>query len=335
MIRRFTRSALEAFPFPVVSVDRGGYIISLNRSVTRGTGLRAEAAAGRHFSDVFYRGRVLDQGHEFISPLMDTLVREREIINHRLLIQTDLHRRPVPYTVTTWLMRNRERLVDMVLGFYVPDYLPAKWQPRNLRTIHSFNEAMEFRDPYTRGHLERVAIYAVGIARALHLDRVALSLLFTAAITHDIGKIAVPPEILNKPGRLDPHEKAIIRQHPQFSANVLKHFEMPEPIITAVLHHHERYDGQGYPAGLKGTSIPFLSRILSVADAFEAMTSARIYRSSLGNRAALNELARCAGTQFDPRVVDKTLQLADELNLAQCKGHQECLGQAMCRHCTA
>jgi len=335
MIRRFTRTALEAFPFPVVAVDRGGYIVSINSAVTKDTGLRLQTAVGRHFSDVFYRGRLLDHSYQFVSPLMDTLVREREIISHQLPIKTALHRRPVSYLVTTWLMRNCDRLVDMAWGFYVPGHLPPKWRLNNLRTIHSFSAAMGLRDPYTRGHLERVAIYAVGIGRAFRLSHAVLNHLFTAAITHDIGKIAVPPQILNKPGRLDPDETSVIRQHPQYSANVLKHFDMPAPIVRAVLHHHERYDGQGYPAGLKGTRIPFLSRILSVADSFEAMTSARVYRSSLENGAALEELGRCAGTQFDPQVVEKTLRLAADLNLAQCKGHQECLGQAMCSYCTA
>ncbi|HUW63136.1 MAG TPA: HD domain-containing phosphohydrolase [Spirochaetia bacterium] len=335
MIRRFTRHALEAFKFPVVAVDRYGFVVSVNQAVGSETGLTPRAAVGQHFSDVFYHGRLLDNRYQFLSPLMDTLVREKEIINHKLIIKTDLHPEPIHHLVTTWIMRNCDRQVDMTWGFYFPPDLPQELQLRNMRMIHSFSAAIGQRDPYTRGHLERVAIYSLAIGQTLDLSPDNLNHLFFAAMTHDIGKIGLPPELLNKPGRLNADEMAVIRQHPQFSANVLKHFEMPPEIVQAVLCHHERYDGKGYPKGLAGESIPLLGRILAVADSFEAMTSARVYRPGFSNRMALEELARHAGTQFDPLVVQKTLELAVIMNLRACRGHDECISNQTCSHCIA
>lgn len=333
MIRRFTRHALEAFEFPVVAVDRHGYVVSINHAVASDTGLTACRAVGRHFSDVFYHGRLLDNRYQFISPLMDTLVREREIINHQLTIQTDLHREPVHHQVTTWIMRSCERQVDMTWGFYFPPDLHREIQLRNMRMIHSFSAAIGERDPYTRGHLERVAIYSLAIGRNLGLGHEDLNNLFFAAITHDIGKIGLPPNMLNKPGRLSAEEMAVIRQHSQFSANVLNHFDMPVEIIQAVLSHHERHDGRGYPRALSAEEIPLLGRILAVADSFEAMTSARVYRPCLSNKMALEELERHAGTQFDPLVVQNALQLANTLKVRDCRGQNECISGEMCSNC--
>ncbi|MDA8335520.1 MAG: HD domain-containing protein [Peptococcaceae bacterium] len=335
MIRRFTRHALEAFRFPVIAVDRHGFLVSVNQAVGDDTGLTARAAVGRHFSDVFYHGRLMDGGNRFLSPLMDTLFREREIINHKVTIRTDLHQEPVDHLVTTWIMRNSGRQVEMAWGFYFPTDVPQELHLRNMRMIHSFSAAIGQRDPYTRGHLERVAIYALAIGQTFGLSSEQLNHLYVAAITHDIGKIALPPEILNKAGRLTADEMAVIRQHPQYSANVLKHFEMPPEVVQAVHSHHERYDGKGYPRGLSGEGISLAGRILAVADSFEAMTSARCYRSSLTSRAALEELARHAGTQFDPLVVKRTLELTLSMNLRQCKGHQECISEQSCPYCLA
>lgn len=230
-------------------------------------------------------------------------------------------------------MRNRNQSIDMVWGFYVPPDMIPEHLVRNTRIIHTFCEAIGDRDPYTRGHMERVAIYALAIGRTMELDGESLSHLFIASITHDIGKIGVAPEILNKPGRLDPAEITAIRQHSLFSAKILTQFEMPQKVVLTVRHHHERYDGGGYPDNLAGKKIPLLSRVLAVADSFEAMTSDRVYRPCQANLTAMEELARHAGTQFDPAVAEKVLRLAQKMRIHECKSYSECLNGEPCPIC--
>jgi putative nucleotidyltransferase with HDIG domain len=176
-------------------------------------------------------------------------------------------------------------------------------QDAYLATVRSLAAAVDAKDTYTRGHSERVALYSIAIAEELglaHEQRMALEI---SAYLHDIGKIGVPEEILLKPGRLSDAEMAEMRHHPLIGANILKPVTFPWPITPVVRHHHEHYDGSGYPAGLRADEIPLLARILSVADAFEAMTSDRPYRSGRSVEDAIEELKRCSGQQFDPRVV--------------------------------
>jgi putative nucleotidyltransferase with HDIG domain len=163
--------------------------------------------------------------------------------------------------------------------------------------------AVDAKDSYTRGHSDKVAAYAVMIGEELglsHDQRIALEM---AAYLHDIGKIGIKEEILLKPGKLTDDEMAQMSHHPLIGANILKPVGFPWPITPIVRHHHERWDGDGYPAGLKGEEIPLLARVLTVADAFEAMTADRPYRRGITPEEGLEELMRCAGTQFDARVV--------------------------------
>jgi len=177
-------------------------------------------------------------------------------------------------------------------------------QEAYLATVRSLAAAVDAKDTYTRGHSERVATYATAIAEKLglgHEQRIALEM---AAYLHDIGKIGVREDILLKPGKLDDLEMAQMRHHPLIGANILKPVAFPWAITPVVRHHHEHYDGTGYPAGLRGEEIPLLARILTVADSYEAMTSDRPYRKGRSIDEALTELERCKGTQFDPRIVE-------------------------------
>lgn len=177
-------------------------------------------------------------------------------------------------------------------------------QEAYLATVRSLAAAVDAKDTYTRGHSERVAQYATLIAERMglgHEQRISLEM---AAYLHDIGKIGVKEEILLKPGRLDDDEMAQMRHHPLIGANILKPVAFPWAITPIVRHHHEYYDGTGYPAGLRGDEIPLLARILTVADSFEAMTSDRPYRKGMSIGEAAAELRRCSGTQFDPAIVE-------------------------------
>ncbi len=166
--------------------------------------------------------------------------------------------------------------------------------------LATFSVALEARDPYLRGHSARVTSFAEGLAQALgwHSDR--LDLLRLGGSLHDVGKIAVSVSILRKPGALTDEEVGQIRRHPVTGARLVECFDDFEAALPYVLHHHERWDGAGYPHGLRGGEIPLEARVLCVADAFDAMTSRRAYRPPLTVEQALAELERCAGSQFDP-----------------------------------
>ncbi len=171
------------------------------------------------------------------------------------------------------------------------------------RAAASLAKAVDARDAYTGSHSERVGDLAARIARRLGLDESQTELTRLAASLHDLGKLAIPEEILRKPGVLSESERLVLERHPQIGFRMLESLGV-EPIADWVLHHHERWDGTGYPDGMHGEEIPLGARIIFVADAFDAMTSERVYRDPLSERDALAELQRCAGTQFDPAIVE-------------------------------
>jgi energy-coupling factor transport system substrate-specific component len=138
------------------------------------------------------------------------------------------------------------------------------------------------------------------------------AILKKSALLHDIGKIGIPDSILNKPGRLTDEEYAIMKSHTVRGANILKEFTLIDHIVEGAQFHHEKYDGTGYPEGLKGKDIPLYGRIIGVADAFDAMTANRVYRKKLDFDYVINELKRCRGTQFDPEILDVFLELIDD-----------------------
>ena len=177
------------------------------------------------------------------------------------------------------------------------------------RAAASLARAVDARDVYTGSHSQRVAELAARTARRLGLPDEEIELTRLAASLHDLGKLAIPEEILRKPGPLTDPERLVLERHPQIGFRMLESLGV-DPVADWVLHHHERWDGSGYPDGLPGQTIPLGARIIFVADAYDAMTSERVYRRRVLADEAVAELQRCAGTQFDPEIVDA---LADEL----------------------
>ena len=176
--------------------------------------------------------------------------------------------------------------------------------------------AVEARDPYTQGHAARVTALAETVARGLGWSEERLAGLRVGGPLHDVGKLAVSDAVLCKEGRLEEHELAEIREHPKAGARLLLRVAALRVAIPYVLYHHERWDGGGYPSGRAGEQIPLEARVLAVADAFDAMTNDRPYRRALSHAAALAEVERCAGTQFDPRIAELFLELFDEAEMA-------------------
>jgi len=169
--------------------------------------------------------------------------------------------------------------------------------------------ALEAKDYQTEGHSERVTAYALRLGRALGLRREALEDLRRGALLHDLGKIGIPDAVLRKPGPLTEEEQALMRTHPLIGDRILEGLPALQGARGVVRHHHERFDGRGYPEGLQGEEIPLLARIFAVVDAYDAMTSHRPYRRALDPEEALAEIAREAGRQFDPRVVSAFLRV--------------------------
>ncbi|AZP20314.1 HD-GYP domain-containing protein [Streptomyces aquilus] len=170
-------------------------------------------------------------------------------------------------------------------------------------TIRALVQAVDIKDEYTRGHSERVGQASMMIARELGMDEGRIEVLRFAGILHDVGKLGVPTRLLRKDGPLTPEERRIIELHPEYGHEMVRGISFLGEARAAVLHHHERLDGSGYPYGLVGAQIPESARVVAVADAFDAMTSTRSYSRARPVGTALEELERCAGTQFDPRMV--------------------------------
>jgi len=186
----------------------------------------------------------------------------------------------------------------------------AKVKLAHVELLETLAKALEARDEYTCGHSERVCEFSVAIGQKLNLDENTLNDLRTAARLHDLGKIGIPDAILQKPGKLTDEERRLVRQHPAIATHMLSETSMVgQAVIRAIESHHERLDGVGYPDGKRGQDIPLISRIISVADFFDALTSTRPYRGPLSVSDTLEELERGRGKQFDSRCVDALLEI--------------------------
>ena len=192
-----------------------------------------------------------------------------------------------------------------------------------VRSIDAMIKALEAKDYYTRGHSQRVTIYSLAIAAELGMKGEEMEDLRRASVLHDLGKIGVREAVLNKPGRLSEEEFTNIVRHPETAVRILEPIPFFRPLLPAILYHHERFDGKGYPSRLAGKNIPFASRIMTIADTFDAMTSTRAYRKALPASDAIAEIRRCSGTQFDPDIVPAFLAcqskivIPDEVSLPE------------------
>ncbi len=178
-----------------------------------------------------------------------------------------------------------------------------------LDMVQTLRYTVEAKDTYTRGHSDRVSEYSVLIGEKLGLPEDQIKTLRIGGLFHDIGKIGIPDSILLKPDKLSDDEYSQIKNHPSIGAHILGSAEIFKDIIPIVKHHHERYDGNGYPSRLKGEEIPYIARIAAVADTFDAMTSRRSYRGPIDIEHVKEEIKRCEGTQFDPQIAEVFLDI--------------------------
>ena len=222
-----------------------------------------------------------------------------------IINDTDTHFNETDLNIARWFS-------ILVASFYaVRNYARREGVILNNLVI-TLTKALEYYDKYTRGHSDRVARYALKIAERLNLDPETTKKIYWAGYLHDIGKIFVPQDILNKPGRFTEEEYNLVKIHPVKSEELVLEIEDLAEIAKIIRHHHERWDGKGYPDGLSDDDIPLGSRILEIADAFEAMTSKRPYKRALTLKEAIEELKRCSGTQFDPKLVEIMVSVIEE-----------------------
>jgi putative nucleotidyltransferase with HDIG domain len=172
-----------------------------------------------------------------------------------------------------------------------------------METVSSLALAIDAKDPYTQGHSPKVANYAAMIAEGLGLGEEEIEQIRLGGMLHDIGKVGVPEPILNKSGPLNPEEWELMKQHVLFGHRLLEPLQTLSEVRAMVLHHHEMYDGSGYPEGRAGEEIPLGARIIAIADAYDTINSDRTYKKARSAQAALAEIERCAGAQFDPQLV--------------------------------
>jgi putative nucleotidyltransferase with HDIG domain len=178
--------------------------------------------------------------------------------------------------------------------------------------LHSLTSAVDAKDAYTCGHSERVALLGKTLAQEFGLDDHQVERIYMAGLLHDVGKIGVPEAVLRKPGKLTMEEFEQMKRHPAIGAKILHDVKQIQDIIPGVLHHHERFDGRGYPDGLSGHNIPLMGRIICLADCFDAMTSTRTYRKAMPLEVTLADIRRCSGTQFDPALTEAFLRISPE-----------------------
>ncbi|QGV78658.1 HD-GYP domain-containing protein [Streptomyces ficellus] len=202
----------------------------------------------------------------------------------------------------------------VLLPMYISCWMYAQYhreRAAHQATVRALVQAVDIKDAYTRGHSERVGRASVLIARELGMDESRLDVIRFAGILHDVGKLGVPTRVLRKDGPLTREERRVIELHPEYGHEIVRGIGFLGEARAAILHHHERMDGSGYPYGLSGDRIPETARVVAVADAFDAMTSTRSYRRARPVPVAVAELERCAGRQFDPRMVRALVRALD------------------------
>ncbi len=178
-----------------------------------------------------------------------------------------------------------------------------------LGTLHALTAAIDAKDSYTHGHSERVAMMSRQLAKAAGLSEHDVERVYISGLVHDVGKIGVPEAVLGKPGRLTDEEFDLIKMHPEVGAKILQDIRQMHDLIPGVLYHHERWDGKGYPHKLSGEDIPMFGRLICLADSFDAMSSNRTYRKGMSHEQVIDEIRRCAGTQFDPVLAQEFVNL--------------------------
>lgn len=278
-----------------VVIDRDRRIVFANAALLRALRKRREEVVGV----------ILPEG-SLLGPVIETLETGAELREREIAIYSQTDRAHIWYLANTYLFADEAGRPRYAAGtFLVIDKFKAienRLNTINMNIIKSFVRAIGARDAFTMRHAENVAALMVGLADYMRFAVEETALAYLVGLVHDIGKIGIPEAILNKPSRLTAEECDIIRRHPAIGAEILREIDGFATIAEVIRHHHERWDGSGYPDKKARDDIPVLSRMLAVCDAYDAMINVRCYRTPLAVRQTLAEIDRCAGSQFDPMI---------------------------------
>lgn len=321
------RVTLDSLPYGVMLLDKDFNILRANRYISGLSGIPLNKLHGHKCYEILHNNKawldncplnkaLLTKSTEnvefyddardryFIASATPILGESNEIIgfSHPLIDITELKKKELSLRDAKDAFFNL--LIDLKEAYNSLESLYNE-------LLIAFSTAIDAKSPWTRGHSERVTNYAITIAREMGIDGDDINILKTAGLLHDIGKIGTYDVILDKPSKLTDEELSIMKQHPRIGEEILKPINGFKNVLSIVRSHHERFDGSGYPDGLKGEDIPLLARILFVADSFDSMTSDRPYRPAPGIGYAIEELKRCSGTQFDPDVVSAFLRVLE------------------------
>lgn len=233
------------------------------------------------------------------------------IIGYKVLSRNSLIKNTILFLMMVWLV--------CFVGYLVTKFNLKNYQERQkndvkiiLQSMNTFISFIDAKDPYTRGHSRRVAMYGAEIAKRMGLSENEVQNIYYAGLLHDAGKISVPDAVLNKPGKLTDEERKTIQNHTVAGGKMLKQLSSIKGIRETALYHHERFDGTGYPEGLKGEKIPLYARIVGVADSYDAMSSNRVYRRHLNKDEIIEEIQKGSGTQFDPDIVKYMVDMIND-----------------------
>lgn len=255
------------------------------------------------FKIVTSDGRVTDDDHR--EALLLPLLRRQAVIG----VLVGMHKTGSDRAISSYDIQLMESTAGFVGAFLDNVAMYEEQRQLFLGTVHALTAAIDAKDRYTRGHSERVAHLSARLAEAAGMSQDEVYRVWIAGLVHDVGKIGVPEAVLCKQGKLTDEEFGHIKKHPEIGHTILKDIRALSDVLPGVLHHHEKYDGRGYPANLVGQQIPLLARIIALADTFDAMSSTRSYRPAMPREKVLEEIRKCAGTQFDPGLALKFVGL--------------------------
>lgn len=290
-------------------IDTNYYVVYVNDAFCKIWNCRREELIGTSVFGRIHGTAQRNASGEYQGPLVETMETGREFRETEVHIRNALTQRHYWFLANTYLLRDKEGKPKYAAGNYVEiDKFKAiehRLNDINVSIIKAFARAIGTRDAYTMQHEEHVAALMVGLAEYMNMSADDVSTAYLAGLVHDVGKLGISEQVLNKPSRLTIEEYSMIKLHSAMGADILCEIDGFKDIAAIVRFHHERFDGAGYPAGISGAGIPVFSRMLAICDAYDAMTTLRCYRQPITVEEALSEIKHCSGTQFDPVISEK------------------------------